>query len=438
MTRDLRRRALEVHKTVSRRAQAKQASADSSAKGSPATSRVASRNPSDDENDFSDSATNYSVASVDDLLQDDLDQPMDVWIQNLNNRIEQIIDRKRSSVQGREESLEAFSRILMAHYAREEIEPRLSELIPAVLRSVKAGDSERETILALQAVGLLVMTCPLDTMYEDFSRAVKRAIQDSEHSAVKVEAIHALGVAAFYGGAGQEEIEAIMSFFLQVVETDGEYIEANDDGNVVTAALEKWGFLATIAEGLEDTAEEKMEVTVEQLDSSDVNVQIASGECIALMFEKSWSELTAEEEKNDNDIDTNNADPSAPVFRKRYTVYEREDQLKLKLEELAGLSTKRMSKKDRKSLHSSFNDIVSTMEYPNRGPRYSTAIDESTGKPYGSRMTVGIGGKNDKLTITSWEQLHRLKALRRVLHAGLVVHYSENDIVFETLPVMLH
>jgi len=428
---------LEVHKTTSRKAQSKQASADNSAKGSPATSRIASRNPSDDEHDFSDSATNYSVTSVDDLLQDDLDSPMDVWTQNLNNRMEQIVDRKRSSVQGREESLEAFSRILMAHYTREEIEPRLGELIPAILRSVKAGASERETILALQAVGLLVMNCPVDTMYEDFSRAVKRAIQDTEYSTVKVEAIHALGVAAFFGGAGPEEIDAIMSFFLQVVETDGEYIEAHDDGNVVTAALEKWGFLATIVEGLEDTVEEKMEALVEQLDSSDVNVQVASGECIALMYEKSFSELTEEEEPIDNDIGIEEGNQSAPVFRKRYTVYQREDLLKLKLEELAGISSKRLSKKDRKSLHSSFNDIVNTIEYPNRGPGYSNAIDESTGKAYGSRMTVGIGGKNDKITITSWEQLHRLKALRRVLHAGLVVHYSENDIVFETLPVML-
>ncbi|GAB7341343.1 hypothetical protein MBLNU457_7606t1 [Dothideomycetes sp. NU457] len=437
MTRDLRRRALESHKTTSRRAQAKLGSADSSAKSSPAASRIASRNPSDDEQDFSDSATNFSVTSVDDLLQDDFDQPMDVWVQNLNNRIEQIIDRKRSSVQGREESLVSFTHILMAHYAREEIEPRLSELIPAILRSVKAGDSEQETILALHAVSLIVVTCPVNTMYEDFSRAVKRLIQDSEYPAVKADAIDTLAVAAFFGGAGQEEIEAIMSFFLQVVETDGEYIDAHDTGDVVTAALEQWGFLSTIAEGLEDTVEEKMEVLVEQLDSSDASVQIACGENIALMFEKACSELAQGEEKDDNDIDTDENDPSAPVFRKRYTVYAREDQLKLKLVELAGLSTKRVSKKNRKSLHSTFGDVINTMEYPNRGPCYSTAIDDSTGKPYGSRMTLGIG-KNDKLTITSWEQLHRLKALRRVLHAGLVVHYSENDIIFETLPVMLH
>jgi len=387
---------------------------------------------------MSDSATNFSTTSMDDFLQADIDQPMDVWMENLNNRIEQITDRKRSSVQGREESLAAFSHILMAHYTREEIEKRDSELIPAILRSIKAGDSEAETVWALKAIALFIVTCPVDTMYEDVQRAVRRAIDDSKYSAVKVAAIHVLGVAAFFGGAGQEGIESVMSFFLEIVESDGEFVDASDDGNVVTAALEEWGFLATQVEEMEDTAEEFMEALVEQLDSSDVNVQVASGENIALMFEKSHTELEEDEEPKDSDIGNEEDEHSAPVVRKRYTIYRREDQLKQKLVELAGASSKRLSKKTRKSLHSNLADVLNTVEHPNRGPRYSNAIDEETGKAYGSRMTVGLGGKNDYLTISTWEQLHRLKALRRVLQAGLLVHYSENEIVFDTLPVMLH
>lgn len=62
MTRDLRRRALESNKTVSRKAKAKPSSTLGSGSNSPAVSRnvsrAASRNPSDDEGDLSDT-TNF-------------------------------------------------------------------------------------------------------------------------------------------------------------------------------------------------------------------------------------------------------------------------------------------------------------------------------------------------------------------------------------------
>lgn len=53
-------------------------------------------------------------------------------------------------MQGREESLAAYARIVTAHYAIDEIRGKAAELATAFLKSVKAETSERETILALK------------------------------------------------------------------------------------------------------------------------------------------------------------------------------------------------------------------------------------------------------------------------------------------------
>jgi len=81
----------------------------------------------------------------------------EAWRQDLGDRIEEIIDRKRSSVQGREATLAQYSHYLMSHYAYDEIEHKTGELFPALLKSIKAESSEKETCLALRGqLGLLL------------------------------------------------------------------------------------------------------------------------------------------------------------------------------------------------------------------------------------------------------------------------------------------
>lgn len=59
-------------------------------------------------------------------------------------------------MQGREESLNAFAHLLMFHYAAREIRSRVTEIVPAILKSVKAGQSEKETVLALKGTSRLL------------------------------------------------------------------------------------------------------------------------------------------------------------------------------------------------------------------------------------------------------------------------------------------
>jgi hypothetical protein len=280
-----------------------------------------------------------------------------------------------------------------------------------------------------------MVTVDSDNIYDDVADQLKRSIQSSSSIEIKVNAIHTLGVAAFFAGAGDDEILAIMTLFIEIIESDGASVEAQDEGNVVIAALEEWGLLATEIEDMEEETEAAMEAFVEQLESADSGVQIAAGENIALLYEKS---LTPQEEDEDAEAEEDADHPEhvqdGQKMVKRYTVWRRQDQLLHTLDDLASVSSRRISKKDRKALHSSFADIRNSVEKPTRGPAYSTALHEETGKAYGAgRMKVKIN-KNVEVRIDKWWKLQRLNALRRTLQGGFTYHYDQNELVSTALP----
>ena len=439
--RDLRKQVLlESGKTTSRKARAKAASTPSPGSSRPSSrsnshvgSRNGSRNVSDDEGELSDT-TEWSTNSIDDLIAStaDTDLPQEAWIADLGDRIHEICDRKRSSVQGREETLQAFNVDLQRHYALEEIKPKVGELLPAVLKSVKGGGSERETVLALKALALMLITTPSENIYDAVAGPFKTTIKDAQYSTAKIAAIHALSIATFYGGVTSEETADVMDIFLDIVSTDGNSIDEPDNAEVVVTALEEWGFLATQIEDMEENTEVAMETFVDQLDSSDVGVQIAAGDNIALLFEKSFTEAESDDDV-DEDEDDDLKEANGERMIKRYTVYRQQRQLEHTLQELSKASSKRLSKKDRKALHLTFRDILSTVEKPTRGPRYNTALDIE-GREIGSRLKITIhnGGK---MAIDKWWMLHRLNGLKRLLQGGLLVHFELNSVVAESLPV---
>lgn len=279
------------------------------------------------------------------------------------------------------------------------------------------------------------MTLDSDSIYDDVADQLKRSMQSSASIPIKVSAIYTLGVAAFFAGAGDDEVLDIMTTLLEIVESDGASVEAQDDAEVVVAALEQWGLLATEIEDLEEETEAAMEAFVEQLESADANVQIAAGENIALLYEKSYTPREADDDVSDEeDPDDPESTKDGDHMVKRYQVYRRQDQLLHALDDLAKVSTRRISKKDRKTLHSSFADIRKTVEKPTRGPGYSTALDQETGKAYGAgRIKVKIN-RTVEIRIDKWWKLQRMNALRRTLQGGFAHHYEQNELVSSALP----
>lgn len=374
----------------------------------------------------------------------------DTWAQDLHNRIEEIIDRKRSSAEGREHTLMAYNHYLMARYCYDEIEGKISELYPALCKSIKAGTGEKEACLALRgmratsytiwnlsnfvaAIGLTAITCPSDDVYEDVFRTLKKAYHRSQHVTVKAAAIRAIAALAVYGGASDSEISDIMNEFLEIIESDGNLVDAPDSVEVVTAACEEWGNLATLVDDLEEESEAAMEAFVEQLESSSTSVRIAAGENIALIYEKSYTQRDSNDPEPTEDEKVDEYGFPLDVSKaKRYEPFRQKSQLEHTLSELAKASSKSISKKDRKTLHATFGDVLATVKYPVRGPKYSNVIDEK-GHLLGSRMFVRIH-KTGVMKIDTWWKLHRLQALRRVLGGGFMTHYQTNEVVLQSLP----
>ncbi|KAJ5510818.1 hypothetical protein LT330_005497 [Penicillium expansum] len=443
---DLRRQIFESGKTVSRKAASREASRTNSPASSKQTSRQGSRNasraPSDEEDSgFLSDETSMSIGSLDD---ENPEQDNPDWEHELGERIQEILDRKRSSVQGREEALQAFCRLTKYHYTVEEIHGAVPDLLAAFERSVRTEVSVREATLGLRAIELLVISAFDNTVYENTEPLLTRTIRDSTSPLVKTAAIHCLGACTIFGGAGEDGMLEQMGFLLDIIASDGQSIDAADDPTIVTAALQQWGFLVTEVDDFEEESEEAVQIFMDQLDSSDSNVQIAAGENIALLYEKSYSPQEDDEDEesadsnDDSDEREHDNDPtSGPKLVKRYNAYHNTPELESQLQNLATIHGKQISKRDKKSLHSNFASILTTVENPRRGPRYNTAIDQNTNRHYGSTLTVKIG-RHGVMTIDRWWKWVRLTALRRILQGGFSEHYFQgNRSVLNSLPVMM-
>ncbi|KAJ5288509.1 hypothetical protein N7478_001539 [Penicillium angulare] len=438
---DLRRQIFESGKTVSRKAASREASRTNSHASSKQTSRqssrAASRQPSDDEDaGYLSDDTAMSIGSLDDENpeQDNVD-----WPQELSDRVQELLDRKRSSVQGREEALAAFCRLTKYHYAEEELRASTSDLLSAFVRSTRTDSSTRETTLALRAIELLAITTSDDKIFENAEPILTRTIRDSSSNTVKAAAIQCLGTCTIFGGAGEDGMLDQMTFLLDVVASDGQSIDASDDPTSVTAALQVWGFLATEIDDFEGESEEAIQIFIDQLESGDSGVQIAAGENIALLYEKSY---TPQEDDDDESNESEDSDEHAttgngPKLIKRYNAYHNTPELERQLQSLASIHSKRISKRDKKSLHSNFASILTTVENPRRGPRYNMAIDQDTNRHYGSTLTVKIG-RHGIMSIDRWWKWTRLTSLRRIMQGGFAEHYFQgNRSVLDNLPVML-
>ena len=436
---NLRRRALESGKTVSNKAKSKPTSRASSRPNSQPASRVNSRLQSRDASDDEDVGgnlsddTNASIASIDEVLETDeySDLPTDATRQELQKAIENLLERKGSSVSGREETLTSFDRCLTAHHLPDSLAGRTSDIVAALIKILKPGASETEATLAVRGIALIAITVQDDDFYEHVSPLLRRIISDSEYPLVKASALNALAVCMTFGGAGEEEIEEMLTYLLEVVSSDGDFIDADGNTDIVAAALTSYGFLATFVDDLEQESEDAIDAFLDQLDADDVRVQIAAGENIALLYEKSYSPRAYGDDSSEDDDEEHSSDEELPKGQtslvKRYDAFHNKTKVLDKVTALASLSTKQISRKDRRHLHQAFATISSSIESPKLGLRGIGA----------SKMSVRIH-KEGQMKVDKWWKLMRLNGMRRVLAGGFVNHYLEgNAQVLDMAPMIM-
>ncbi|KAK7973112.1 hypothetical protein PG988_007246 [Apiospora saccharicola] len=451
--RDLRKKILlESGKTVSRKARAKPDSSFGSTTTSPASSRPASRAPSryasdaeSDDSDINESLTNSVIDSEDgDTISD--------WTDKLKACITEILDRKRSSVKGREAYLAGYVHLTRHHFADTIIEGQLHELVPAMLKSIRSGRNTEEVLAGLKALTMSILSTESDSIYDDVYSSLKQVCENSDEEVVKVEAINAMTVATVFGGGMGATMQELMDYLLEIVESDGHNIDAPDNGPVVTAALICWGILATYEEDLMQQSEAALEAFTEQLDSSDVDVQVSAGSNIALIFEVMRAYNERVEEEHDQRQEEARLEAKRLKLDFEYEEYNpfdlQYDQHKIvhRVSELAGESSRAVSKKDRRKLHQQFASILTSIEL-GKGPKYSKAgraarqSDRDGDRVYGNEKDVYqevgyrdmIRDENGRvLSIESWSLGLRVAFLRKILGGGFNTHWRLNPVVEET------
>ena len=226
----------------------------------------------------------------------------------------------------------------------------------------------------------------------------------------------------------------VLSFLLEIASSDGAFVDATDDADTVVAALQEYGFLVTYIEDLEAESEDAAATFVDQLDSDNVYVQIAAGENLALLYEKSYTPVEEDDTLSDLDETEDNSssgddsrNSNGPKLIKRYNAYHNTSEVLEKVQSLASLSSRKLNKHEKKKLHQSFASIQITVENPRLGLQTNSA----------SRMTVRIH-REGEMKVDEWWKLMRLNALRRLLQGGFVNHYFEgNKQVLDTLPLIM-
>jgi hypothetical protein len=433
-------------KTVSRAALNRLSSTGllKSSPNSKAGSRVASRQVSDAEDDDLASEGGWSTTDSIDIALSSGEPLASSLEEELENRIESILDRKGSSVQAREEDYAVYIHILRTQFSDAEVSDRVPDLLEAFLRSVRNEMSQKEAINALKAIQITIITDASSAPYDLCIQPLKSAVASSLSRLVKEESLYTLGIAAFFGGTTPDDLlDLLTTYLLEAITSDGASLSAPDDEDVVSAAIDVFALLCTRVPDISSYSHDFVTALAEQLESSSTRVQIAAGEAIATLYSFSYSPRQEGEEPDVESLTLDedahlDASKSSSKFKHRYTAYRSTPALLETLHAIARTSTKSMSKLERKSLHTSFNDIAQSVENPTLGPRYSTAIDVGTGRHYGSRLFVkfgSVGGKNagKGVAVDSWWKMSRLKAVRRAVQGGLGEHALNNMLVKDAL-----
>lgn len=377
--------------------------------------------------------------SVDEEFRDMADRP-------LAPLIEELIDRKHYSIQDREKQLTIFTHILTRHYAEAEVDDYLPELLDLLTYNLRHEESEKITILSLKALSLLVVTTMDAGIYDEANPLLKRKLAGDFSVEVKTAAIRTLGACAFIGGT-EEECENEMDFLMEIITSDGNSIGAYDKAAPVIAAIQEWGLLVTRLEEYVHGSEDAVEALADQLDSSDVDVQIAAGQTIAMLYEFTVAPQEDGEEVDEAWHQEGYETAKAHLkrywktddnrwFIERYKPYHDTPRIVKKVKELANTSkARKITKQQHRSIHMHFDAIYMTILNPRYGPCYfhHTAVNKDRAFAYDTRTTIRF--HRFHVYKTTWAKWARLQAFTRILAGGLYEHYyARNKALFEALP----
>ncbi|KAG5928610.1 hypothetical protein E4U42_000324 [Claviceps africana] len=341
--------------------------------------------------------------------------------------IDNLQDKKHNNSDVREQYLALYIRLLRTKYNAEThywLDPAAAALADVFLREADRGATARERLLSLQAYCLTVGTTDELETFEGSERALKQIVVDDDDDECKVYAIYALCMAVLYAGGLEEAALEVMQYLVDIVQSDGESVESHDNASVVSAAIVGWSFVASHVEDFSDFADTAMDAFVDQLDSSESEIQCNAAQAIALIFESS--------RKHEQE--------TGEPFQLPYDP----QRLTGRIGQLAKLTSKSVARKQRRDLRESLVSVVTSLER-GVGPYYSTALylpekgsqvppsqrTEDGQAEYGYRCRLRLGNHSSR--IDTWSLFSRVSMLKILFRGGLQHHVFVNPVVTECL-----
>ncbi|RUS26002.1 interferon-related developmental regulator-domain-containing protein [Jimgerdemannia flammicorona] len=375
----------------------------------PANSRPASS----DEDAWSDvsGSTVDSYTSTGSRAFDD-DAIITNWEDELKQSIEDLGEKRTST---RESALVKYTTLLSRKYAAPLIESQHHNLVDLLKRCIKRPGNTRENVLAARAVSLTFINhgdigqAEQEELYQEVLPMLKYIITNIASAEVKASCLQSLSITTFIAASTADSIDCL-NFFYEILQSAGHSVHIDDVEDedamtiVMASAARGYGLLYAVIWGdgrgrrgdAWDEFEKSMPAHLKLLDSISMEVRVASGENIALMFESI--------DLHNNDPENSDEDDAA------LPQYDDIDNLMARLQNLATDSNRRRNKKERASQRSAFRDIVRTVEG-------------------GERPTEKFKFRRSAVHFTGWSKIVELAAFRETLKEGLSVHFEENELL---------
>jgi len=315
--------------------------------------------------------------SYDDSNNMNIELPDEDFDNNLNS-----LQEKRGST--REKALNGLINQMRFYYSLSYIEESKLTLMESLKRCLRKGPSP-EKILATMVLSLTSITLGADSesLYKDFRPIIEETLRAASEDSVICSLLDSLAILCFVSNSDESDTIFLMERLFKEKFSDPSPL-------VRKVAIRGWTFLATsVTKNFvnENCTREMIPLMVSFLRDENVDVRLAAGECIALLFELArFEEETFDIQNYAGEIDI--------------------DEMN---ELLHQLSTEKARKKDKEKQKSNFREFTSSIQA-------------------GESPNETLNFKHQKFTFSTWSSIRQLDVLRECLGGGLQTHFEKNDL----------
>jgi len=366
----------------------------------------------DNESVINDNMSVISNASADSYMKDfegtpantaDDDGSEDLTQSELfEEKLRETIDlATQKSANGRVEALKALCKAFGKKFVPDFVDNQKLTIQDAIEKSLKKGKGAERIAAANLVTSLCIqLRGEADDLYRDIKPIFVTLMTDNSAALqARIAIANNLGNICFLAAPAMAEVEAVMEIFEQI-------FSKQPSGGVellslCTAALSSWTLLATVLpfSRVYELLLKHGTLFGRLLDAPDVDLRIATGEAIAVLYEFVTDSDDFEGSEGEDGSDVNDDSDKEEL-------QELIEDLGPKLKQLSTDSQKFRSKKDRKEQKHSFRDILRTIE---------------EGDGYYEKVVIN---KREKLEIDSWAMKKQYEMVCKVFISSIYYYYD--------------